>query len=71
MKLEPNLDVAKAVAGQPRPVDGVLAFLDVLLAARDLSPRAPALVPIRTFDPQPETELFRGWALFSPLEPPI
>ena len=31
MELEPDLVVAKAVTGQARPVDRVLAFLDPLL----------------------------------------
>ncbi len=31
MKLEPNGIVAELAARQPRPFDGVLAFLDVLL----------------------------------------
>ncbi len=33
--------------------------------------RRTAPVSIRTIGPRPETELFRGWALFSPFEPPI
>ena len=31
MKLKPNFVVAELAARQPRPLDGVLAFLDVLL----------------------------------------
>ncbi len=38
MKLEPDLVVAELPAGQPRPLDGVLAFLDPLLR------RAPMIV---------------------------
>ncbi len=41
MELEPDLVVAETVAGEPRPVYGVLAFLDVLLR------RAPAILELR------------------------
>ena len=41
MELEPDLVVAKAVTGQARPVDRVLAFLDPLLGC------TPAIVELR------------------------
>lgn len=31
MQLQPHLVVAEPFAGQPRPAEGVFAFLDVLL----------------------------------------
>ena len=36
MKLKPHLVVAKPLAGQPRPVAGLLTFLDVLLGGATL-----------------------------------
>ena len=36
MKLEPDLILRHALAGQARPVDGLLAFLDVLLGGATL-----------------------------------
>ncbi len=41
MELKPDGIVAEAMAGEPRPVYGVLAFFDVLLR------RAPAIVELR------------------------
>ncbi len=41
MELKPDGIVAEAMAGEPRPVYGVLAFLDVLLR------RAPASAELR------------------------
>lgn len=41
MQLKPNLVVAQAMAGKPRPVDRMLAFLDMLLG------RASSIVELR------------------------
>jgi hypothetical protein len=48
MELEPDLVVAKAVTGQARPVDRVLAFLDPLLGCRS---RESVVDPNETFVP--------------------